>query len=258
MLRVYLVDDEELALSRLRRMLEDSGKVDIVGASTDPVKALDEIRELEPDVLFLDIEMPEINGFDLLAKLGDDQPLVVFTTAYNQYALDAFEVNSVAYLLKPIETAKLDRALQKLERLHSGTDTKPDLHSLLQKLSGVLQTSPTPSARYAERLASRVGERVEFVDVARVTHIYAKEKLTFAATEKKTYVLDQTIAELETKLDPRKFVRIHRSTMVNTDWVHELYTFFAGRLLIRLKDEKQTELQVARDRTRELKEALGL
>jgi two-component system, LytTR family, response regulator len=257
MIRAYLVDDEELALSRLRRMLEDSGKVEIAGSSSDPVQAIEDIRTLQPEALFLDIEMPEVNGFDLLSRLGDPQPLVIFTTAYNQYALDAFEVNSVAYLLKPIETAKLDRALQKLERLHAGTDTKPDLHALLQKLSGVLQT-PLPSARYVERLASRVGERVEFVDVARVTHIYAKEKLTFAATEKKTYVLDQTIAELETKLDPRKFVRIHRSTMVNTDWVHELYTFFAGRLLIRLKDEKQTELQVARDRTRELKEALGL
>jgi two-component system, LytTR family, response regulator len=253
-MRAFLVDDEPLALSRLRRLLEDAGGISIAGASSDPVEAIEQIRKLIPDVLFLDIQMPEVTGFDLLKSL-DPQPLVVFTTAYHQYALQAFEVNSVDYLLKPIEPQQLERALAKLERMRG--EPRPDLHELMQKLTAALH-APAPASQYPERLASRTGERVEFIELASITHIFAQDKLTYAATAKKNYCIDQTIVELEAKLDPRKFVRIHRSTMVNTDYVQELYTFFAGRMLLRLKDEKKTELTVARDRVKELKTRLGL
>jgi two-component system LytT family response regulator len=244
MLRAYLVDDEELALKRLNRMLAATGRVEVVGMSTDPVDAL---QRFEGDVLFLDIEMPGMNGFQFLQALGKE-PLVVFTTAYSQYALQAFEVNSVDYLLKPIEPQHLERALNKLDRMHAGTESRPDLHELLRRLS----------SSYPDRLSSRSGERVEFVDLSRVTFIYAKDKLTFAATSGKDYCIDQTIVQLEQKLDPKKFLRIHRSTMVNLDYVQELYTWFGGRMLLRLKDEKKTELQVARDRVKALKERMGL
>ena len=253
-MRAFLVDDEPLALSRLHRLLEDSGGISIVGTSSDPVEAIQEIRRLAPDVLFLDIQMPEVTGFDLLKRL-DPQPLVVFTTAYHQYALQAFEVNSVDYLLKPIEPQQLERALTKLERMRG--EPRPDLQELMQRLTAALH-APAPASQYPERLASRTGERVEFIELASITHIFAQDKLTYAATAKKNYCVDQTIVELEAKLDPRKFVRIHRSTMVNTDYVQELYTFFAGRMLLRLKDEKKTELTVARDRVKELKARLGL
>jgi two-component system LytT family response regulator len=241
MLRAYLIDDEELALKRLSRMLTATGRVEVVGTSTDPTTA-----DFEGDVLFLDIEMPGMNGFEYLATL-QEQPLVVFTTAYSQYALQAFEVNSIDYLLKPIDAAKLDRALTKLERVAGGSEPRPDLKDILRRLT----------SSYPTRLASRTGDRVEFVDVDRVTHFYAKDKLTFAATQSKDYCLDQSIVELEQRLDPKRFVRIHRSTMVNVDYVQELYTWFGGRMLLRLKDEKKTELQVARDRVKALKEHLG-
>ncbi|HYP09501.1 MAG TPA: LytTR family DNA-binding domain-containing protein [Bryobacteraceae bacterium] len=244
MLRAYLIDDEELALKRLSRMLKETGRVDIVGESTDPVAALE---RFEGDVLFLDIEMPGMNGFEFLRALGKE-PLVVFTTAYSQYALQAFEVNSVDYLLKPVEPRHLERALNKLDRLHTGAEPRPDLHEILRRLTST----------YPDRLPSRTGERVEFVDLATVSHIYAKDKLTFAATATKDYCIDQTIAELEQKLDPKKFLRIHRSTMVNVDFVQELYTWFGGRMLLKLKSDKKRELQVARDRVKALKERLGL
>src|SRR6267154_6340324 len=115
-MRAFLVDDEALALKRLSRMLAATGRVSIAGFSTDPVEAVQAIAEAKPDVLFLDIEMPELNGFQMLSQL-DPQPMVVFTTAYDQYALKAFGVNSVDYLLKPVEMESLERAISKVERL---------------------------------------------------------------------------------------------------------------------------------------------
>ncbi len=248
-MRAFLIDDEPLALRRLERMLKDTGRIEIAGSSSDPVEAIDKISDSKADVLFLDIEMPGLNGFELLKAL-DEQPLVVFTTAYNQYALKAFEVNSVDYLLKPIEKEQLDRALRKLERNLSAP--RPDLSVLIQELLAQKRVA------YPERIASKVGDKVEFVDLSRVTHFYAGDKLTYAGTEAKCYMVDSTIAELEAKLDPKQFVRIHRSTLVNLEYVHELYSYFAGRMLVRLKDTKKTELTVARDRVRDLKERLGI
>jgi two-component system LytT family response regulator len=230
-------------------MLGETGLVEIVGSSSDPVEALEQLAELSFDVLFLDIEMPGLNGFQLLEQLSP-QPLVVFTTAYNQYALQAFEVNSVDYLLKPVEREQLDRALKKLGR--NGGAPRADLSRILADL--IEQKRPS----HPERIASKVGDRIEFVDLGRVTHFFAEDKLTFAATEGKNHIVDATIADLESRLDPRRFIRIHRSTLVNAEFVHELYSYFAGKMLLRLKDGKKTELTVARDRVKELKERLGL
>ena len=249
-MRAYLVDDEPLALRRLERMLDESGQVEIVGRSTDPVEALEQLPRLKPDVLFLDIQMPGLTGFEMLARL-EPQPLVVFTTAFNQYALQAFDVNSVDYLLKPIEPAQLDRALRKLASRPAAAAV-PDLSDVLRQLL----TGQKPV--YPERVASRTGDRVEFVDLSRVTHFFAEDKLTYAATETKNHMLDSTIAEMEAKLHPKQFIRIHRSTILNLAYIHELHTYFAGRMLVRLKDAKRTELTVARDRVKQLKEVLGL
>ena len=254
LLRAFLVDDEQLALKRLARLLEQSGRVEIAGRSSDPVDAIAQLRSLAVDVLFLDIQMPGMSGFEMLSQLPE-QPIVIFTTAYHQYALQAFEVNSIGYLLKPVETQQLERALNKLDRIRGGSEPRPELGALLQQISSVLQNRVP---EYPERIASRLGERVEFIELDRVTHLFAKDKLTYAATATKDHCLDWTISELEAKLDPKKFVRIHRSTIVNASYVHELYSWFAGRMLLRLKDEKKTELTVARDRVKVLKEHLGI
>ena len=252
-MRAFLVDDEPLALKRLARMLSATGRVEIAGTSTDPVEAVAAIQKVRPDVIFLDIQMPEMSGFDVLARLNP-QPLVVFTTAYEQFALQAFEVNSIDYLLKPIEGFKLDRALHKLESIQAGALARPEFHALLAQVSASIRGRSDS----LERLPSRVGERIEFIDLARVTHFFAHEKLTYAATAGRNYVIDFSIQQLEEKLDPKKFVRIHRSTIVAIKYVHELYPWFAGRMKLRLKDERQTELDVARDRVKILKERLGI
>jgi len=253
-LRAYLVDDEELALKRLRRLLEDAGGVEIAGAAFDPIRAQQEIELLVPDVLFLDIQMPELNGFDLLAGLSNP-PLVVFTTAYDQYALKAFQANSVDYLLKPIDKAQLQRALAKLTRMAGASEPRPNLESLLKEISTSLRQGAEPSPA---RIASRLGERVHFIDLARVTHFFAEDKLTYAATPEKNWTVDKTIAELEQKLDARRFLRVHRSTLVNLDFVEELLPWFGGRMVLKLRDDKRTEITVARDRVKDLKERLGL
>ncbi|MDX2180803.1 MAG: LytTR family DNA-binding domain-containing protein [Bryobacteraceae bacterium] len=248
-MRAYLIDDEPLALRRLERMLRETGRVEIVGSGSDPEAALEALARTTVDVLFLDIEMPVLSGFELLRRLAP-QPFVVFTTAYNRYALQAFEVNSIDYLLKPVEEEQLNRALRKLES-RTGVPA-PDLSAVLRQV--LEQARPA----YPERIASKIGDRVELIDVSRVTHFYAEEKLTYAATESKNYMLDTTIAELEAKLDPKRFARIHRSTIVNLAMVHELHTYFAGKMLVRLKDAKRTELTVARDRVNPLRDKLGL
>jgi two-component system, LytTR family, response regulator len=254
-IKAFLVDDEALAVKRLSRMLAVTGRVEIAGTSTDPIEAVPAIATAQPDVLFLDIQMPGMTGFQMLAQL-DPQPLIVFTTAYSQYALDAFGVNSVDYLLKPIEASKLVRALDKIERMRKGAEPRPEMRELLDRIATLAGSRQQPE--YPDRIASRIGEKVELVELVHVTHFYASDKLTYAATPAKSFVIDQTIQELEQKLDPRKFVRIHRATLLNVDFVHEMYTWFAGRMMVRLKDEKKTELTVSRDRVRSLRQRLGI
>jgi two-component system LytT family response regulator len=259
MMRAYVVDDEPLAVKRLTRMLAATGRVDIVGSSSDPEAALEVLVAHVVDVLFLDIQMPVLTGFELLEQLTP-QPLVIFTTAFDRYALNAFEVNSIDYLLKPIEPERLDRALDKLERLQrSGADfpqpsgRSPDLKTLARELAA--QLAPN---RKLERLASRVGERTTVLDVSRISHFSAKDKLTFAVVSNREHVVDYTLAELEARLDGRRFVRIHRATIANIGFVQELFPDVDGGVLVRLKDEQKTELSVARDRVRELKDRLGI
>lgn len=251
-LRAYVVDDEPLAVKRLSRLLTATGRVRIVGSATDPEDALTFLSANEVDVLFLDVQMPGMNGFDLLARLSAP-PMVVFTTAYDRYAVKAFEVNSIDYLLKPVEKSRLAAALDRLERFR-GEPARPDLRPLLDEVRAALRMGPST---FPDRIASRVGERVQLVELGRITHFFAKDKLTYAAAGGKDYVVDATIAELETRLDPRQFLRIHRAMLLNTSWVHEVHAWFGGRLLARLRDEKRTELVVARDRVKALRERLG-
>jgi two-component system LytT family response regulator len=254
-IRAFLVDDEPLALRRLKRLLSQTGRVEVVGSSTDPEEAIAALQSLTPEVCFLDIQMPHLNGFEVLARLPI-QPIVVFTTAYDQYALKAFSVNSVDYLLKPVELDQLDRALTKIEGLRNKENSsQQNLQAIIQTLADSLRQT---HGDYPDRIASRLGDRLWFIDLPRVTHFYAEDKLTCAASDGRTYCVEYTIVELEKKLDPKKFIRIHRSTLVNVDWIKEITSLPGGGLNVRLKDGKDTDLAVARDRVREFKARLDL
>lgn len=257
-LRAWLVDDEALAIERLRRLLAAFPAIAIAGSSTDPAQALNALNEEAIDVLFLDIQMPGMNGFDLLARL-DCQPFVIFTTAYDEYALRAFEVNSIDYLVKPIEPDQLARAIAKLTRLRpvakSEWQSDPGLPVLLRELSASLRGQHPD---YPRRIASRVGERISFLDLDQVTHFIAHDKLTYAVVAGREHSVDQTIVELEHRLDPARFLRIHRAALVNIDSIHEVNSWFAGKVVLCLKDSQRTQLPVARDRVRALKARLGI
>ena len=247
-LRVYLVDDKSLALKRLARLLRQTRRVDIVGVTESPDEALAFLSQNAVDVVFLDIQMPGMSGFELLQKLPKE-PAVVFTTAFDRFALEAFEVNSIDYLLKPIELDRLEKALSKVERLQGtaqGTSESEQLRAIAREFT----------RKFPERIASRIGERVVFVEVGKVTHFYAKDKLTYAATLAKDYVIDATISDLEAKLDPALFLRIHRATLLNLNFVDEVSSWFGGGMVVRVKDGKRTELPISRDRLREVKERL--
>lgn len=250
MIRAFLVDDERLAIDRLRRLLEQTGRVEIAGSSTDPEDAVTQLRATPVDVLFLDVQMPGLTGFELLERVDSDVP-VIFTTAYDEHALRAFATNSVDYLLKPVDVERLVQALDKLERL-----TRPrrdDIRALARELA--VQLTP---GRRLERLASKVGERTVILDVARISHFVARDKLTFAMVGGREHVVDLPLTQLEAQLDQRRFVRVHRSALVNTTFVQELHPDVDGGLVVRLRDEAKSEVAVARDRVRDLKDRLGI
>ena len=253
-LRAYLVDDEPLAVERLKRLLASYDSLRVVGSATDPAKALEFLAgSKDVDVLFLDIQMPGMNGFELLSRLSV-QPFVIFTTAFDHYALRAFEVNSIDYLLKPIETEQLERALAKLLRLRPVVkpdwQQNPDLPAMLKELAASLAGQ---RADYPRRIASRIGERITFLDLDAVTHFVARDKLTYAAVNGREHCVDQTIADLELKLDTARFLRIHRAVLLNLDWVQEVNASFAGKVVVCLKDARHSQLPVARDRVRLLR-----
>jgi two-component system LytT family response regulator len=250
MITACVVDDEPLAVTRLTRLLEKSGRVRVVASTNDPSDAIALIAGHAPDVLFLDVEMPELNGFELLERL-ESPPLVVFTTAFDQYALAAFDTNSVDYLVKPIDSERLARALDKVERFRGRE--RPDVRVLAREVAAQLARR-----RPLDRLASRVGERTLLLDVSRISYFVARDKLTYATVGGREHVVDQTLAELEALLESGRFVRIHRTTIVNVAMVSELDRWVDGGVLVRLRDEARTELAVARDRVRELKERLRI
>lgn len=252
-LRVFLVDDEPLALKRLARLLAETGRAEIAGHTTEPLKALQVIPTLDLDALFLDIQMPELMGFELLQKLGHYPP-VIFTTAFDQFALQAFEVFSVDYLLKPIEAERLAKSLEKLEKLavEKSNERAANIERLLENFA---DHHARESPKKLDRLASRIGGKIQIIETAEITHFFAEDKITFAQNiDGKQFPLDYSLNELEHRLDSRTFLRVHRNAIVNAGFIEEVYGWFSGKVLIRLKNIKKTEIVVARDRVKYLKD----
>jgi two-component system LytT family response regulator len=255
-MRAYLVDDESLALERLAKMLRATGRVEVLGKTTNPKTAAQFLSSAIVDVVFLDIHMPELSGFELLDQLPH-QPPVIFTTAYDQYALKAFEVNSIDYLLKPIDPKQLDRALKKLESYRVNGNQR-DITDTLRLVLAEFATQPNGDDRFANRICSRLGDRIVLIDLDRITHFYSEDKLTYAATENRSYVVDYSLATLEESLSARGFLRIHRSTLVNLAFVDEIHRWFGGRMIARIKSRNRIELTVARSYVPLLRQKLGL
>jgi two-component system LytT family response regulator len=250
-LRVVIVDDEPLARARARRLLDQVGGVTIVGEAGSAAQARPLIDEQKPDLLLLDIQMPGGDGFELL-KVLDSRPAVVFMTAFDHYAVRAFEENAVDYLLKPF---RRERLAESLERVRQELTRPEDLSRRLSELLSGLERGT--HSDHLERFTVRVGQRQLILRADEVLWFGAEEKLVFAATANDRHYVNFTLDQLERKLDPRRFARVHRSAIVNLDHAAALRPGFAGTYRLQLKDEARSEVPVSRARARLLRERLG-
>ncbi len=251
-LRVLVVDDEPLARARARRILGELPGVTLVGEAGSAAEARRRIAELHPDVVLLDIQMPEEDGFQLLASL-DPRPAVVFVTAFDHYAVRAFEENAVDYLLKPFRAERLAEALARARReLEHPEDLSRRLTELLTGLDAGRASAP-----WLERFTVRVGARQVILRAEEVLWFGADDKLVFVATERDRHYVNFTLDQLERRLDPARFARVHRSAIVNLDWAAALRPAFAGTYRLQLRDSARTEVPVSRTRARELRDRLG-
>jgi two-component system LytT family response regulator len=246
MIRTLLVDDEDLARSTLRRALAEFADFDIVGEAGNGLEAIETITALRPDLVLLDIEMPGFNGFEVLQQLTDP-PAIVFVTAYDEYAIRAFEASAVDYLLKPLQPERLARALHRVrERLQK----KSPEHSA--KLLEVARERSGP----VQRLAARRGKRIVIVPLRDVIRIEIEDKLVFACTATERLLIEKTIGELEALLQPAGFLRISRGELVNLEAVRELMPWFSGTWRVKLSNGEERD--VSRDRAKQLKEVMGI
>ncbi len=244
-MRCLLVDDEPLARERFRSLLDEAdADIEIVAEAGGGKDAVSLIHEHEPDVVFLDVQMPVLDGFDVVDLLPEARPHVVFVTAYDEYAIQAFEVHALDYLTKPVRLDRLNKTLRRVRDAMGGEDD-----SRLDDLRDSRRD------QVLERLTVHVGRRLRVVPLDEVRWIEADEGLVFAHTPDGRYRTDFTLDELEDRLPPDRFVRTHRSTIVNLDVVHELVPWSSGTYRLRLTDG--TKLSVARRRVDDVKEALG-
>ncbi len=250
-IRVLIVDDEPLARKRIKRMLSGDPEVEIVGDCASGHQALAMMRESEPDLVFLDIQMPEMDGFSVLEAIAPERlPLVIFVTAYDQYALRAFEFYALDYLLKPFDRARFEKAMQRArERL-----SKAKGDELNQRTIALLEEIKARS-KYLGRLVIKSGGRVFFIKTEEIDWIEAEGKYVRLHVGRESHLLREAIGGLEAQLDPARFLRIHRSTIVNIDRIRELQPWFHNEYRVILRDG--TELMLSRSCRKKLGEMLG-
>jgi two-component system, LytTR family, response regulator len=234
-MRTLIVDDEPLACDRIRMLLDGEPELEIVAECRNGNDALRAIERLNPDLVFLDIQMPELTGFEVLERLNPARiPVVVFVTAYDQYALKAFEVSALDYLLKPFDRERfqraLDRARAELDRRKSGAVNEKVLKLLLELRRG---------KKCVDRLIVRTGGRVLFLRIDEIDWIEAAGNYVRLHAGKEEYLYRETMTKLEEQLNPDRFARVHRSTIVNIERIKELQPWFRGDYMILLRDNSK-------------------
>lgn len=254
-LRTLVVEDELEARNRLMLYLDKFPELHLLKASQNGKEALDTIRDEAPDIVFLDVEMPEMNGIDVLAHCEPPFPYIIFVTAYSQYAVEAFEQNAVDYILKPYTFERVEKALVraidmiKKDRL---TNLDGNFQDLLLSLSG--STSVTPDSEYIKRIAVKSIGHTVFIPVETVLLIEAADQYVEVHTDKKKFVVRESMDSLESKLDPNLFFRTHRSAMVSLDQVRGLETVDKHSSLVLLQDGRK--VKISNNRKKEFKEKM--
>ena len=241
MIRTLLVDDEPLAREGLRVRLARESDVTIVGEAIDGVAAVEAILALTPDLLFLDVQMPGLGGFDVLERISETHlPIVIFITAYDQYAIKAFDVHALDYLLKPFSDARFAESLERARRA-LGADGTRDAD---QRLAALLATRSTtvPTRPYLSRLPVKDRDRYLLLRTEDIDWIEAAQNYVQIHARRGSFLVRGTMAELETQLDPARFARIHRSTLVNLDRIREIRPGWHGDFDVVLEDDTPLKL----------------
>ena len=241
-----IVDDEPLARVRMRSLLAPySSEIEIVGEAASGAEAIEKIGQLLPDMVFLDIQLNDMDAFEALKSLEEDMPLIVFTTAYDNFALRAYEENTVDYLLKPVEPARLEKTVEKLRKQLEQSASE---NQLPENFSwDAFRQMMGSTSGYLQRLQVKIGDRILLVNVDEIIRFQSEEKYTTVYTLSGQHVIDTPLVELEKKLDPRQFVRIHRAHLVAIDYIAEIRKTDMSRLNVVLRDKDRTQLLVSRN-----------
>jgi len=250
-LRVLIVDDEPLGRQRLRALLEIEPDVVVVGECGDGPSAVSLIRRESPDLVFLDIRMPDLDGFGVLEAMGQQRPpAVIFVTAFDRYALRAFEVHALDYLLKPFDRPRFQKALARARAQIAQAQTV----QVKEQLRALLQESRS-GKKYLDRVVIKSPSRVFFLRVEEIDWIEAAANYLRLHSGAEAHLLRETMSGLEARLDPAKFLRIHRSTIVNIERIRELQPWFHGDYVVLLHDG--TKLTLSRSYRQKLQELFG-
>ena len=246
-LRILIVDDEAPARERLRSLLESNELTEIVGEAEDGAEAMEMIEAKSPDLVLLDIQMPLLDGFEVIEAL-QDPPAIIFVTAYDEYAIRAFEVNALDYLLKPFSQERLEKAIERArEALGTGQEFADRIGPLLESLREEKQ--------YMDRIAVRKADRILVLDAEEIDRIEALGGAVVVHVGEDRHVVNRTLTQLQARLDPGLFFRAHRSVIVNLDQVDEIIPWFAGSHKLKLKTGAEVDL--SRSRAKALREILG-
>ena len=230
-IRALIVDDEPLARTGVRQLVEPLDDVTIVGEAADGPEAVQQIEEQAPDLVFLDVQMPEMNGLEVVREVGvENMPLTIFVTAYDQYALDAFEAHALDYLLKPIEEERFEEALERARQQLR----QQEADTLSQQLRGMLREYTEEENEGIERFTIRTRNRIYFVDADDVQWIESEGDYVALHDGEDTHLVRKTMKELEQQLDPSRFLRVHRSYIVNADYIEELRPLDHGTYQLRM------------------------
>jgi len=249
-MRVLIVDDESLARERVRTLLEREADVEIVGECASGPEAVRSVREVKPDVIMLDIQMPELDGFGVLRELGGVLPVVIFITAFDEHAVRAFEVHALDYLLKPFKPARMRQALDRARQQLSGAGKDVAMDRILALLS---QPRMQQEQTWLTRIAVRTGDRVRFVKTDDVDWVEASGNYVVIHAGNERHTIRETLGALEARLSPKQFQRLSRSAVVNLDRIREVQPLFQGEHVAILKDG--TRINMTRG-VRELQERI--
>jgi len=253
MLRAVIVDDEAPARALMREYLSAHADIEVAGECANGFEAVKTIAEIAPDVVFLDVQMPKLDGFEVL-ELLDPGPVVVFCTAYDEYALRAFEVHAVDYLLKPFGRERLAEALARVRSRVAGAAGTPAVAPPPAPSGALLAAAARPPGRWLERVLVRDGARVQVIPVEKLDYVEAEDDYISIHAEGRTWLKTQTLGELADQLDPARFVRVHRGVVLNLERLARLELYAKDSRMAILHDGK--ELPVSRAGYQKLKELM--